>query len=253
MNEEKLIQLLVTLYKGLSRLGPGNRQSTLKALSMCQQLPDSPDILDIGCGTGAQTLVLASATSGKIVALDLIPEFLEQLKASIRSQGLEQHISVCKGDMNNLPFADQCFDLVWSEGAAYIMGFSNALRDWKKLVRPGGYLVVSDASWFKPNPPTKLKAFWDENYPAIRSVDENLAMAKTLGWETTANFHLDDKAWSIDYYGPLIKQLKVFREMNAQDADAQQVATMTDREIQIFENYSEYYGYEFYILRRSKT
>jgi len=253
MNEEKLIQLLVTLYKGLTRLGPGNKQSTLKALSMCQQLPEAPDILDIGCGTGAQTLVLATATSGNIVALDLIPEFLEQLKTRITGQDLEQRITICEGDMNQLPFPDQSFDLIWSEGAAYIMGFANALKDWKRLVKPGGYLVVSEASWFKTNPPTKLKAFWDENYPAIRSVEDNLIAARKSGWETTANFHLNNEAWSSDYYGPLKKQLNIFRDLYSKDMDAQQVAAMTDEEIQMFENYSEYYGYEFYILRRNKT
>ncbi|WP_455220787.1 class I SAM-dependent methyltransferase [Kaarinaea lacus] len=249
MNEEKLIKLLVMLYKGLSRLGPGNSQSTLKALSLCKHLPDVPDILDIGCGTGAQTLTLASATSGRIIAVDLIPEFLEQLNARITGLGLQQRLAVCEGDMNRLPFPDHCFDLVWSEGAAYIMGFDNALREWKRLIKPGGHLVVSEVSWFKPDPPAKLKAFWDENYPAIRSVQDNLVAARTAGWETIANFHLPSEAWSEDYYGPLKIRLQEFRKANAHDKDALQIADMTDNEIRLFENYSDYYGYEFYILR----
>ena len=253
MNEDKIIQLLVRLYQGLSRLGPGNAHSTLQALSMCEQLADAPDILDIGCGTGAQTLVLASATSGRIIAVDLLPEFLAQLKASIADAGLQQRVSICEGDMKNLPFPDCCFDLVWSEGAAYIMGFDNALRDWKRLLKSGGFLVVSEASWFKPDPPAKLKAFWDENYPAIRSVENNLAAARAAGWETIANFHLSNEAWSEDYYGPLIKRLQEFRKANAHDKDALQIADMTDNEIRLFENYSDYYGYEFYILRSRAT
>lgn len=249
MNEEKLLELLEELYKGLRRLGPGNTQSTLKALSMCKQLPDAPDILDIGCGTGAQTLDLALATTGTITAIDLIPTFLEQLNASIQEQGLQNRITVCEGDMNHLPFADQSFDLVWSEGAAYIMGFDNALTEWKQLLRPGGYLVISEASWFKANPPAKLKTFWDENYPAIRSVQHNLATARSLGWKTVANFHLPDDAWKTDYYGPLKIRLEDFRKENRNDKDAQNVADMTDDEMLLFDNYSDYYGYEFYVMR----
>jgi len=248
MEEERFIELLVELYDGLPRLGPGNAQSTLKALALCKHLPDAPDILDVGCGTGAQTLVLASATSGKITATDLIPQFLDQFTKTIQEEGLENRIQTQEADMNKLPFPDNSFDLVWSEGAAYIMGFDNALTEWKRLVKPGGYLVVSEASWFKPNPPSEIKKFWDENYPAIRNVEDNLAAASNLGWETVANFHLPVEAWTIDYYGPLKKQLPIFREANVHDKDAQEVADMTDYEMSLMDNYSDYYGYEFYIL-----
>jgi ubiquinone/menaquinone biosynthesis C-methylase UbiE len=250
MNEEKLFTLLTKLYQGLSRLGPGKTQSTLRALSHCKHLPDSPDILDIGCGTGAQSLVLASATSGHITAVDRMPEFLAQLNSTIQEQGLNDRITVCEGDMDKLPFADHSFDLVWSEGAAYIMGFDNALTQWQRLLRQGGYLVASEASWFQANPPTELVTFWNENYPAIRSVEDNLAAARALGWETVSNFHLPDEAWTVDYYGPLKKRLVEFRQANADDKDAQEVADMTELEISIFEKYAEYYGYEFYILRQ---
>ncbi|WP_455200003.1 class I SAM-dependent methyltransferase, partial [Kaarinaea lacus] len=194
MEEQRFIELIVELHEGLPRLGPGNAESTLKALALCEYLPDAPQILDIGCGTGAQTLVLASATSGHITATDLFPQFLEQLNKTIQEKGLVTRIHTQQADMNNLPFPDNYFDLVWSEGAAYIMGFDNALTQWKRLVKPGGYLVVSEASWFKPDPPSELKKFWDENYPAIRNADDKLATARNTGWETVANFHLPVEA-----------------------------------------------------------
>ncbi len=251
MDEERYIELLVELHEGLPRLGPGNTQSTLRALALCEYLPDRPDILDIGCGSGAQTLALTSATSGVITATDLIPNFLTQLGSTVQKQGLEGQIRICEADMNNLPFADNSFDLIWSEGAAYIMGFDKALAEWRNLVRPGGYLVVSEASWFIPYPPADLKQFMDNNYPDIRSVADNLAAILSLGWEAVANFHLPVEAWTVDYYGPLKKRLPFFRHANAQDKDAQKVADETDYEMRLMDNYSEYYGYEFFILRRT--
>ena len=250
MEEERFIELLVELYDGLPRLGPGDTESTLKALNYCKNLPKNPNILDIGCGTGAQTLVLASATSGQITATDLIPQFLEQLNKTIQEQDLEDRIHTQEADMNNLPFPDNSFDLVWSEGAAYIMGFDNALTQWKRLIKPGGYLVVSEASWFKPNPPSELKKFWDENYPAIRNVDDNLVAASNLRWETIANFHLPVEAWTIDYYDPLKERLPSFRKAHVNDKDAKEVADMTDYEMSLMDKYSDYCGYEFYIFRR---
>ena len=251
MEEKRFIELLVELHDGLPRLGPGNTKSTLKALAFCEYLPDTPEILDIGCGTGAQTLVLASATSGNIIATDLVPQFLDQLNNTIKEQSLDNRIQTKEADMNNLPFADNSFDLVWSEGATYIMGFDNALTHWKRLVKPGGYLVVSEACWFKPNPPPELKGFWDENYPAIRNVEDNITAARNIEWEIIANFHLPIEAWTADYYEPLKQRLTIFREAHINDKDALEVVDMTDYEMSLFDSYFDYYGYEFFILRRA--
>ena len=92
MDEERFIQRLVSLHEGLPRLGPGTDESTLKALSLCENLPPQPEILDVGCGTGAQALVLAANTDGHIVATDLHPTFLEQLEKAIVREGLEDRI-----------------------------------------------------------------------------------------------------------------------------------------------------------------
>ncbi|KPK39710.1 MAG: hypothetical protein AMJ69_04955 [Gammaproteobacteria bacterium SG8_47] len=250
MDEARFVELLVELHKGLPRLGPGNAESTLRALNLCVHLPDAPDVLDIGCGSGVQTLILARAAKGCITATDLIPEFLVQLKAFVSKAGLQQRVRVCQADMNNLPFADATFDLVWSEGAAYIMGIDNALAAWRRLLRPRGYLVVSEACWFKPDPPEELKAFWAEGYPAMRGIVPNLDAARRLGWETIANFHLPTEGWTVDYYRPLKIRLPGFREAYAGDSDAQELADMTEYEMSIIERYPDFCGYEFFILRR---
>jgi ubiquinone/menaquinone biosynthesis C-methylase UbiE len=250
MQEERLIELLVALHEGLPRLGPGNTASTLRALKLCEDLPAAPRILDVGCGTGAQTLALASQTGGHITATDLFPTFLAQLDARIRTQGLHERVLTQAADMNALPFAEGSFDLIWSEGAVYIMGFDNGLTKWRPLVKQGGYLVVSEVSWFKPEPPSDLEEFWDSNYPAMRTVEDNLIAALDLGWTHVSNFHLPVEAWTIDYYGPLRRRLPIFRETYSRDQDAQEVADMTEHEMKLLSSYSDYYGYEFYILRR---
>jgi SAM-dependent methyltransferase len=250
MNEERLIELLVALHEGLPRLGPGNTASTVKALKLCEELPAAPQILDVGCGTGAQTLALADHTNGNITATDLFPIFLAQLDANIRDQDLHGRIRTQAADMNELPFAECSFDLVWSEGAIYIMGFDNGLTTWRPLVKPGGYLVVSEVSWFRSDPPAGLKKFWDDNYPAIRIVKDNLVATQALGWNHISNFHLPVEAWTTDYYGPLRRRLPIFRETYSADRDAQEVADMTEHEMELLSSYSDFYGYEFYILRR---
>lgn len=152
--------------------------------------------------------------------------------------------------MRALPFADGEFDLLWSEGAVYVMGFDAGLAAWRRLLRPGGYLVVSEASWFRPDPPKELADFWTEAYPGMRSVEANVAAARERGWEVVATFPLPAASWTDGYYAPLRERLPGFRQRHAGDEDALAVAAMTEREIELFETYSAFYGYAFYVLRR---
>lgn len=251
MQEERMIELLVELHEGLPRLGPGNTESTLRALALCEHLPAIPDILDVGCGTGAQTLDLSSATAGQLTAVDLFPSFLARLDAEREQRGLEHRIRTCVADMNELPFDEASFDLIWSEGAVYIVGFDRGLAKWRTLLRPRGYLVVSEVCWFRPSPPAVLQEFWDKNYPAIRSVEDNFAAAVELGWQVVGNFHVPVSAWTNDYYGALRERLPVFRAANTDDRDAQEVADMTEYEMSLMDRYSDWYGYEFFVFRRA--
>lgn len=250
MNEARMLELLVELHEGLDRLGPGDDESTLKALRLCTELPPEPAILDVGCGTGAQTLAIAKHTDGTVTATDLMPSLLATVDDRAAASGFASRVTTQAADMSSLPFEDGAFDLVWSEGAVYIMGFDAGLAQWRRLVKPGGYLVVSEASWFRPDPPEELAAFWAEGYPDMRSVEANAAAAAASGWEVVATFRLPDAAWTENYYGPLRERLPAFRQRHADDPEARDVAAMTEREMNLFDAYATYYGYAFYVLRR---
>jgi ubiquinone/menaquinone biosynthesis C-methylase UbiE len=249
MDEARLTTLLVDLHHGLDRLGPGDRASTLQALALCSDLPETPDVLDVGCGTGAATLVLADALSGAHTATDLFPPLLETADGRFRSAGIADRARTLQADMRALPFPNESFDLVWCEGAAYIMGFDAALTSWRRLLRPGGYLVVTEASWFQDDPPAELAEFWAEGYPAMRSVEENLDAAREQEYEVQGCFPLPDEAWTQGYYGPLGERLESFAEKHGRSAEAEAVVGMTRQEVDLFNRYSAFYGYAFYVLR----
>jgi SAM-dependent methyltransferase len=73
-----------------------------------------------------------------------IPEFLEALEQRSEKTGLKDKISLLEKSMDELPFEKESLDLIWSEGAIYNIGFENGIKNWKKFLKPGGYLVVSE-------------------------------------------------------------------------------------------------------------
>ncbi len=249
VDEERLIEWLIALHDGLPRQGPGDAASTRRALALCAALPAAPEILDIGCGTGAQTLTLAAATTGRVTALDRSLEFLRSLRRAAIERGWSSRVRVCQGDMRALPFREARFDLIWSEGAVYIMGFDAGLAQWRSWVKPGGYLAVSELSWFRSDPPAELKTFFDAEYPALRGVEANLTAAGERGWQVVDHFPLPWSAWQA-YYAPLRERIPIFRAAHAGDADAQVVADLTESEIALMTRYATDCGYAFYVLRR---
>ncbi len=250
MDEQRLIELLVELHQGLLRLGPGDDAATLRALALCTSLPERPTILDIGCGTGAQSLLLAGTTRGLVIATDLMPSFLTQLDNNAAYRGVGRHVATCVADMGCLPFAPNSFDLAWSEGAVYLVGFDEGLARWRPLVRSGGWLVVSELSWFTPDPPAELADFWSENYPAMRTVEANLAAALELEWNPIGHFRLPEEGWREGYYRPLKRRLPVFLEAHTTDPEAESVVTMVEREMELMTRHPEHCGYAFYVLCR---
>ena len=250
MDEARVIELLVELHQGLSRLGPGDDAATLRALAQCTSLPDRPTILDIGCGTGAQSLLLAGTTRGQVIATDLMPSFLLQLDQNAADRGVGRHVATCVADMGRLPFAPNSFDLAWSEGAVYLVGFDEGLTRWRALVRSGGWLVISELSWFTSDPPAELTDFWNENYPAMRTIEANLAAAREHEWNPVSHFRLPEEGWREGYYGPLKRRLPDFLEAHSADPEAEEVVAMVEREMELMTRHPESCGYAFYVLRR---
>jgi SAM-dependent methyltransferase len=249
MAEERATRLFFELFSGLPRQGPGDEASTRRALALVPGVSARTRLLDVGCGTGRQTLVLAQACAGPIVAVDNHPPFVEELSRQARDRGLGGRVEARVGDMRQLDFAPGSFDLVWSEGAIYAMGFAEGLRAWRALLGPGGFVAVTDACWFRPDPPAECRAFWEAEYPGIRPVADRLAEVEAWGYVWVGHFPLPASSWWDDYYRPLEANVAAFRERRAGEADAQALADQVAREIEVWRRFSDFYGYEFFVMR----
>lgn len=248
MSEEiqaEYIAALVDLHRGLPRQGPGDPKFTLELLSKLPPLPENPKIADLGCGSGAGALLLAKHYQNRVKAVDASSLFIEELKVNAVQAKLDHLVEPICADMANLGWPHASVDLLWSEGAAYNLGFEHALKTWKPLMAMGGLAVISEMSWFTDTPPKPAWDFWSSAYPAMSTEKQNAARAKGAGFSVEFTVRLPSSAWWDNYYGPLSERI---RQTDKTPAN-QTVIQETEQEMSLFEKYSDHYGYTFYVLK----
>ena len=245
------LRALFRLFEGMPRGGPGNEEATLEAVRRLPPLPENPRILDLGCGPGEQTLVLARELGARVEAVDLHRPFLDALESAAREQGLEDRVLTREADMGALEVEPGSVDLIWSEGAIFVLGFEAGLRRWSPWLKsPGGLLVASEASWFVDDPPAELRAFWASCYPGMATESENLEIARAAGFEPIDHFRLPGEVWWSSYYTPMEARLPRLCKEAEQDAELSAVISEMEQEMEMHRRHGDCYGYTFYLLRK---
>lgn len=238
------------LFEELPRCGPGDNTSTRKAFGLMKDVPPHPLILDIGCGPGMQTLELARITRGQIIAIDNHQPVLDKLEANAKKAGLADRIEIRNLDMGKMDFPAGHFDIIWSEGALYFLGFENGLRKCRELLKPKGSLAVTEAVWLKADPPDEIRKYFEAEYPDIKDIAGNLELIRRVGLGLAGHFVLPDSAWVDDYYRPMEKRIAVLGRKYAGNEAALEVFAACEREILLFKKYHDYFGYAFFVMER---
>lgn len=239
------IAILIELHRGLPRQGPGDAVFTRAILADLPPLPPAPRIADLGCGSGAGALALAAFYQAEVTAVDAAAEFIAELREHARLAGLDHLVAGVCADMAALAWAAGSLDLLWSEGAAYTLGFEEALTRWRPLMAPGGLAVVSELSWFGEERPGPARDFWSAAYPGMAGEAENRLRGERAGFETLFTRRLPSDAWWKNYYGPLRGRLRDLEITPRNRAVVQEC----EEEMALFERFGDFYGYTFYVLR----
>ena len=198
-----------------------------------------------------QTLCLARLLDSNVTAVDNHQPFLDRLDRDAKSAGLDARVTTVNASMDALPFGDESFDLIWSEGAIYIMGFDAGLQAWRRLLAPRGILVVSELSWLSENAPEEPKRFWDRSYPAMRNIAANVEAIAKAGYAPLSTYVLPKRAWFTHYYDPLELRIDELSAKYRNDATARGFLAEPREEIALFRKFGDVYGYVFYAMRRS--
>lgn len=246
------VNLICDFFLNTNRQGPGSPEATLKALSFINNLTVQSLIADLGCGTGGQTMVLAQHTPGSITGLDFFPEFIECFNRNAEKLNLQDRVKGVVGSMDALSFEKESLDLIWSEGAIYNIGFERGLNEWRKYLKTGGYVAVSESSWFTEERPAEIHDFWMSVYAEIDTIPNKVAQIQKAGYILVATFILPEYCWTENYFTPLVKAREIFSRKYAGNKTVEELISFQHHEAELYRKYKEFYGYVFYIAKKMK-
>lgn len=245
--------LICEYFSSVERQGPGSPEATIKALSFIDNLTNESRIADIGCGTGGQTRVMADHTPGHIIGIDLFPAFIDLFNMNAKKSNLQDRVNGIVGSMDNLPFQHEELDLIWSEGAIYNIGFERGLNEWRKFLKTGGHIAVSEASWFTEVRPVEIHEFWKDAYPEIDTISHKVGQMQKAGYIPIATFVLPENCWTEHFYDPQVSAQKIFLEKYEGDETAEELIANQRHEAELYYKYKEFYGYVFYIGKKFES
>ena len=245
------IEYLYELCEALPRCGPGDNEYTRRAFHSIPQPPPHPFILDIGCGPGVQTIELARISNGKIIALDNHQAFLDKLMEQATKRGLEEKITPKNASMLDMDFEEETFEIIWSEGALYFMGFQNGLKRCRQLLKNKGYLAVTELVYTSLDPPDVVIKYLEGEYPDIKNIKDNIELIEREGFKPIWHFTLPESAWLNSYYFPMEQELPRLNKKYQGNEIALGVFEGFRNEIDFYKEYSKFYGYEFFVMQKN--
>jgi ubiquinone/menaquinone biosynthesis C-methylase UbiE len=204
---------------------------TRKAFHMLPKL-EEPRILDIGCGSGVPTIELAKLSNGEIIGIDVNQSLLDKLNRKIEEEGFSSRVKAVKCSLFEINFPDESFDIIWAEGSIWIIGFEKGLKEWNRLLKPNGFIVVHDE---------------------IKTVTNKLKKIPSCGYKLIDYFSLPEDAWWTEYYKPLEIRIKELHMKYKNNSDALKTLKKYQNEIDMVKRNPKKHSSAFFVMQKSQN
>ena len=225
----RAMQKDISLELNHDLLRQGFNKYTRKAFQMLPEL-EKPCIFDIGCGSGVPTLELARLSKGEIIGIDIDQARLDRLTKKIKEAGLTERVKTMKCSLLNMKFPDETFDIIWTEGAIFVIGFEKGIKEWRRFIKPNGFLVVHDE---------------------ISEIPKKLKTISVCGYKLIEHFVVPEDIWWNTYYCPLEKRIQKLRKKYRGDPDALAILDKEQHGVDEFKQNPKYRGSVFFVMQKS--
>ena len=191
---------------------------------------DKPRILDIGCGSGVPTMELARLGQGEVIGIDIDQPALDKLAKRIKESGFSNRVKALNCSILDMAFPDESFDVIWSEGSIFAVGFNRGIQEWKPFLKPNGFMVIHDEKG---------------------NVEQKLEQISECGYKLLGYFILDEDTWWTEYFGPLEKLIAESQTSYADDPHTLAELNQARRELETFKNDPESNSSVYFVMQKN--
>lgn len=185
----------------------------------------NPQILDIGCGSGVPTLLLAEKFRGKITAIDTDKQLLDFLEYKIERKNTLGSIETQHVSFFELVTEPECFDLILAEGFLNVVGFERGFSKVIEKVKQNGYFIIHDE--YKDN-------------------DKKVALMHQHNCQLVSSLVLDETIWWRDFYCHLEKEIN-----KPENARLRSLFSNEINEIDQYKKNPSLFKSTYYLVRKS--
>jgi SAM-dependent methyltransferase len=174
-------------YKFMATIGkrvihPGGRASTNELVARADITAESR-VLDVGCGVATTAVEIARRHQAQVTAVDIASVMLERAEANVAAAHLADRVSVAPGDILELNFADDSFDVVIAEAVTMFVDRLRAAGELARVTRPGGKVLATEFFWRQPPPPEAREVFLGQVCPGMEfdTLEDWVALYEAAG------------------------------------------------------------------------
>jgi len=157
-------------YIGITK-HTGGFEATDELLSLCH-IEDAREVLNVGCGIGVGSAYVASKYGCHVVGVDISEKMVEWSRRRAREERVEAKVKFRTGDVLDLPFEADRFDVVFAESVLiFVEDQARAIRECVRVTKPGGYVGLNEGCWIQQPPPEMVTRVKDAIGPFIPTLE----------------------------------------------------------------------------------
>jgi ubiquinone/menaquinone biosynthesis C-methylase UbiE len=218
----------MVVLEEVEQVREGFLKYTRKAFLKLPRL-ENPRILDIGCGSGVPTIELAKVSGGEVTGIDIDQSCINEFNRKIKEENLADRVKALNLSLSEMKFPDEAFDVVWSEGVVGNIGFETSLKEWRRLLKHGGYLVI--------------------HYQVSRVADVLPRMSQ-LGYSLEDIVPLPEDAWWTEFYEPIEEKIDMLLHKYRNNAYALKLLNQYKTEMDMVKKNPSNVSCAFYIMKK---